>query len=142
MADGVGQQLDDAEVDGRLDRRVQALVGGLALAGFVVLAGPGASVLRAAAMGAVTLVALASGRQRAAVPALCAAVLVLLLIAPEVTNHMGVPMLPTTQQLLGFLGAVHVRLRRVDPSGVLSTVAVAAGTLLALVWPLAFLLLQ
>src|SRR4051812_48578739 len=29
--------------------------------------------------------------------------------------------------LLGFLGAVHVRLRRVDPSGVLSTVAVAAG---------------
>ena len=39
--------------------------------------------------------------------------------------------------LLGFLGAVHVRLRRVDPSGVLSTVAVAAGTMLALVWPLA-----
>jgi hypothetical protein len=39
--------------------------------------------------------------------------------------------------LLGFLGAVHVRLRRVDPSGVLATVAVAAGTMLALVWPLA-----
>ena len=39
--------------------------------------------------------------------------------------------------LLGFLGAVHVRLRRVDASGVLSTVAVAAGTMLALVWPLA-----
>lgn len=39
--------------------------------------------------------------------------------------------------LLGFLGAVHVRLRRVDPSGVLSTVAVAAATMLALVWPLA-----
>jgi hypothetical protein len=39
--------------------------------------------------------------------------------------------------LLGFLGAVQVRLRRVDPSGVLSTVAVAAGTMLALVWPLA-----
>lgn len=39
--------------------------------------------------------------------------------------------------LLGFLGVVHVRLRRVDPSGVLATVAVAAGSLLALVWPLA-----
>lgn len=39
--------------------------------------------------------------------------------------------------LLGFLGAVHVRLRRVDATGVLSTVAVAAGTMLALVWPLA-----
>ena len=39
--------------------------------------------------------------------------------------------------LLGFLGAVHLRLRRVDSTGVLATVAVAAGTLLALVWPLA-----
>jgi hypothetical protein len=39
--------------------------------------------------------------------------------------------------LLGFLGAVHVRLRRVDASGVLATVAVAAGTLLAVVWPFA-----
>ena len=39
--------------------------------------------------------------------------------------------------LLGFLGAVHVRLRRVDHSGVLSTVAVAAGTMLAVMWPFA-----
>ena len=39
--------------------------------------------------------------------------------------------------LLGFLGAVHVRLRRIDASGVLSTVAIAAGTLLAVVWPFA-----
>lgn len=39
--------------------------------------------------------------------------------------------------LLGFLGVVQVRLRRVDASGVLATVALAAGTMLALVWPLA-----
>ncbi|HYO39761.1 MAG TPA: hypothetical protein VER39_08900 [Nocardioidaceae bacterium] len=39
--------------------------------------------------------------------------------------------------LLGFLGAVHVRLRRADASGVLATVAVVSGTLLALIWPLA-----
>ena len=39
--------------------------------------------------------------------------------------------------LLGFLGAVHLRLRRADATGVLATVAVAAGTLLALIWPLA-----
>jgi hypothetical protein len=39
--------------------------------------------------------------------------------------------------LLGFLGAVRARLRRVDPSGALATVAVAAGTLLALIWPFA-----
>jgi competence protein ComEC len=65
-----------------VDRRVQAGVAGLALMGFVVLAGPGASVVRAAAMGAVTLLALASGRPRAALPALSAAVCVLLLLDP------------------------------------------------------------
>jgi hypothetical protein len=42
--------------------------------------------------------------------------------------------------LLGFLGVVHHRMRRVDASGALSTVAVAAGTLLALVWPFAAVL--
>jgi hypothetical protein len=42
--------------------------------------------------------------------------------------------------LLGFLGAVHVQLRRVDPTGVLAVVAVAAGTLVTLIWPLAGLL--
>jgi len=39
--------------------------------------------------------------------------------------------------LLGFLGAVQLRLRRADGTGVLATVGVAAGTLLALIWPLA-----
>jgi hypothetical protein len=39
--------------------------------------------------------------------------------------------------LLGFLGAVQLRLRRVDQTGVLATVAVASGALLALIWPLA-----
>src|SRR6478609_10177039 len=42
--------------------------------------------------------------------------------------------------LLGFLGAVHVRLRRADATGTLATVAVAAGTLLAFVWPYAAVL--
>ena len=51
-----------------VDRRVQAVVAGLVLVGFVVLARPSPSVVRAAAMGAVTLLALASGRSRAAVP--------------------------------------------------------------------------
>ncbi|HEX3005753.1 MAG TPA: hypothetical protein VHO27_16180 [Angustibacter sp.] len=39
--------------------------------------------------------------------------------------------------LLGFLGVVHQRLRRSDATGTLSTVAVASGSLLALVWPFA-----
>jgi len=42
--------------------------------------------------------------------------------------------------LLGFLGAVQGRLRRADPSGTLATVAVAAGALMALIWPLAGML--
>ena len=39
--------------------------------------------------------------------------------------------------LLGFLGAVATRLRRIDATGTLAAVAVAAGAILALVWPFA-----
>ena len=39
--------------------------------------------------------------------------------------------------LLGFLGAVATRLRRIDASGTLAAVAVAAGAILAVVWPFA-----
>jgi hypothetical protein len=39
--------------------------------------------------------------------------------------------------LLGFVGVVHAKLRSVDASGVLATVGVAAGTLLAFAWPFA-----
>jgi hypothetical protein len=39
--------------------------------------------------------------------------------------------------LLGFLGVVVARLRAVDRSGVLASVALASGTLLALIWPIA-----
>jgi competence protein ComEC len=72
-----------------VDRRVQAVVAGLALVGFVVLARPEASVVRAAAMGVVTLLALAAGRARAAVPALAAAVCVLLLHEPGLARDAG-----------------------------------------------------
>jgi competence protein ComEC len=72
-----------------VDRRTQAALAGLALLGFVVLAGPSASVLRAAAMGAVALIALASGRPRAAVPALAATVCVLLLVDPGLARDAG-----------------------------------------------------
>jgi hypothetical protein len=39
--------------------------------------------------------------------------------------------------LLGFLGAVATRLRRIEASGTLATVAVAAGAVLAVLWPFA-----
>jgi competence protein ComEC len=72
-----------------VDRRIQALVAVAALAGFVVLARPTASVVRAAAMGAVTLWALAAGRPRVALPALAAATAVLLLAEPRLARDIG-----------------------------------------------------
>jgi competence protein ComEC len=72
-----------------VDRRVQAALAAVALVCFVVLARPEPSVLRAAAMGAVTLLALASGRPRVAVPALAAAVCVLLHLDPGLARDPG-----------------------------------------------------
>jgi competence protein ComEC len=72
-----------------VDRRVQALVAVLALVGFVILARPSPSVVRAAAMGGVTLLALATGRPRAALPALAAAVAALLLLDPGLGRDPG-----------------------------------------------------
>jgi competence protein ComEC len=72
-----------------VDRRIQACVVLAALVGFVVLARPSPSVLRAAAMGAVAVVALASGRSRAALPALGATVAVLLLAEPGLARNPG-----------------------------------------------------
>jgi competence protein ComEC len=61
----------------------------VALVGFVVLAGPEPSVLRAGVMGAVALLALALGRQRAALPALGVAVIVLVLWDPAMAVSIG-----------------------------------------------------
>ena len=61
----------------------------VALVGFVVLAGPEPSVLRAGVMGAVGLLALAIGRQRAAFPALSMAVIVLVLWDPAMAVSIG-----------------------------------------------------
>lgn len=73
----------------RLGPRAGPAAAGLALAGFVVLARPSASVLRAAAMGLVIVLALGTGRARAALPALAAAVLGLLLVEPALSRSVG-----------------------------------------------------
>ncbi|MFI5484961.1 ComEC/Rec2 family competence protein [Micromonospora echinaurantiaca] len=61
----------------------------VALVGFVILVRPSPSVVRAATMGAIGLVALATGRPRAALPALAAAVTVLVLLDPELAGDPG-----------------------------------------------------
>lgn len=66
----------------RLGPRLSAFLAGLALVGFVVLAGAEPSVLRAGVMGVVALLALALGREHSALPALAAAVCVLVVFDP------------------------------------------------------------
>ncbi|MBQ1015962.1 ComEC/Rec2 family competence protein, partial [Micromonospora sp. M51] len=61
----------------------------VALVGFVILVRPSPSVVRAATMGAIGLAALAAGRPRAALPALAAAVTVLVLVDPELAGDPG-----------------------------------------------------
>jgi competence protein ComEC len=73
----------------RLGIRTTPALAGLALVGFVVLARPSPSVLRASVMGAIGLLALATGTRRAALPALSAAVLALLLVDPDLAAAPG-----------------------------------------------------
>jgi competence protein ComEC len=69
--------------------RVTALLGGALTLGFVVVCRPDPSVLRAAACGAVVLLALATGRRRSLIPALATAVLLLVLYDPWLARSYG-----------------------------------------------------
>lgn len=73
----------------RIGPRGSAAGAMLALIGFVILAGPEPSVLRAGVMGAVGLLALAVGRERAALPALGVAVVILVLWDPAMAVSVG-----------------------------------------------------
>jgi competence protein ComEC len=68
---------------------LSAVVCGAALLGFVILARPSPSVVRAAAMGAIGLIGLAAGRPRAALPALSAGIAVLVVYDPELASDPG-----------------------------------------------------
>lgn len=62
---------------------------GVALVGFVVLVRPSPSVLRAAAMGAIGLIALATGRPKAALPSLAAVIFALIIYDPALATDIG-----------------------------------------------------
>jgi competence protein ComEC len=68
---------------------VRVAVGAAAIVGFVTIVGPQPSVLRASVMAGSMLLALALGRPRAALPALAAAVLVLVLADPDMAARPG-----------------------------------------------------
>jgi competence protein ComEC len=69
--------------------RMRAATSAVALVGFVVLARPSPSVLRAAAMGLLALLAVGLGRPRALLPSLLAAVTALLLFRPTLAVQPG-----------------------------------------------------
>jgi competence protein ComEC len=69
--------------------RVAVAMAALALTAFVVVVQPSASVLRAAVMGAITLLAIVAHRRRQAIPALSATVLILMIGVPELAVDIG-----------------------------------------------------
>lgn len=69
--------------------RTTVAVAFVVLVAFVIVARPSPSVLRAAVMGSIGLVALVTGRRRQAVPALCGAVLGLLAWWPRLAVDVG-----------------------------------------------------
>ncbi|WP_128376950.1 ComEC/Rec2 family competence protein [Streptomyces cavernae] len=69
--------------------RTTALLGGALTLGFVIVCRPEPSVLRAAACGAVVLLAIATGRRRSLIPALATAVLLLVLFDPWLARSYG-----------------------------------------------------
>jgi competence protein ComEC len=73
----------------RAGPRARVLAGAAAAGAIVVVAGPQPSVLRAAVMAGMTLLALAAGRPRAAMPALATAVLVVVLADPDMAAQAG-----------------------------------------------------
>ncbi|HEY8618737.1 MAG TPA: ComEC/Rec2 family competence protein [Dermatophilaceae bacterium] len=82
-------------------RRWRPPVALLLLAGFVILARPEPSVLRAAVMGVIGLLGLSASRRRMGIPALSGAVLVLLCIDPWLSRSFGFAL--STLATLGLL---------------------------------------
>ena len=74
---------------GLIGPRAAVVLAALTLLGFVVVVQPSASVLRAAVMGAITLLAVVSHRRRQALPALSATILMLMVGAPGLAVDVG-----------------------------------------------------
>ena len=74
---------------GLVGPRIAVVLSAFALLAFVIVVQPSASVLRAAVMGAITLLAVVSHRRRQALPALSATVLALMIGSPELAVDLG-----------------------------------------------------
>ena len=97
----------------RAPRLVRALATAVVMSGFVTLVHPEPSVLRAAAMGAVGLVAIVLGRPSRALPALGATVIVLLVADPWLARSYGFAL--STAATAGLVLGTQPIARRLEP---------------------------
>ncbi|WP_333740711.1 ComEC/Rec2 family competence protein [Streptomyces sp. IBSBF 2806] len=135
---GLAQQVERRGLAPRLGvpLRTTALLGGALTLGFVVVCRPDPSVLRAAACGAIVLLALATGRRRSLIPALATAVLLLVLYDPWLARSYGflLSVLATGALLtLAPRWSASLRRRRVPPR--LAEALAAAGAAQAVCAP-------
>jgi competence protein ComEC len=115
-----------------LGRRRAAALAAVAVLGFVIVARPEPSVLRATIMAMIGLLALVSGRKRHGVAALGGAVLLLVLADPELARSAGFALsVVATAALLVFAPRWRDLLRRRLPRVVAEPLAVAAAAQLA-----------
>lgn len=116
----------------RLGPRSAAFVTALTIGGFVVVARPSPSVLRAAVMGGIAVAALATGRRRPALGGLAAAVLVLVLADPSLARQAGfaLSVLASLGLLVGAPGLA-LRLSRRMPVWLATAIAVPVAAQLA-----------
>ncbi|QAY74149.1 MBL fold metallo-hydrolase [Agromyces protaetiae] len=115
-----------------LPRFARVAIALLALAAFVVLVTPEASVVRAAAMGVVVLVATASGRQGGGIAALSIAIIALLVGDPWLARDYGFALsVCATAGLLLLAGPLGAKLARFMPGSLALVLAVPIAAQLA-----------
>jgi competence protein ComEC len=113
-------------------RRGRALVCAATLIAFVVVARPSPSVLRAGVMGGIALLAMVSGRRSSALPALSAAVALLLVIDPFLARTVGFALsVVATAALVTIAPRWTARLERQMPRPLAIAIAVPAAAQLA-----------
>lgn len=116
----------------RAGPRTAVGVSALALVGFVILVRPSPSVLRAAAMGAIALLSLATGRSRAAVPALAGTIIAVLAWDPALASDPGFALSTSATAGLLFLApGWRTALARRLPAGVADAIAIPAAAQVA-----------
>ncbi|USI88838.1 DNA internalization-related competence protein ComEC/Rec2 [Rhodococcus pyridinivorans] len=115
-----------------LGPRSGTILAATALVAFVVVVRPSASVVRAAAMGSIGLLAFVTGRERQALPVLCTAVGVLLVLLPDLAVDVGFALSVSATAAL-IVAAPPVVTRLVDRGWPRPIAEVAAMSLVAFV---------